>query len=355
MVTFNMSRSASSYESGIGRGMGFRDSTQDLLGFVHLVPGRARERIVDIASTQLPTGGAYHQYQPLTKRGNDTIGSGFNDDPLWLVLAVAAYLKETGDPSLLHERGPLRQCRRHRGAALRPPPPQPELYAGTPRAARATAHRPGGLERLPQPQLLFQHARRELPDHREQSRRRGRVSVHSRACSCSLPGKWRHYQQLGPGVGRARRGRALPALRRGPWSRTIGEHGWDGAWFRRAYDYFGHPVGSHITRKARSSSNRRGCASWEASGWPTGGRGRLSTACATGSPPRTASCSSSPPFTHYHLELGEITLLPPRLQGKWQRFLPHQPLGDDRRGACWATVTRPSTTTSASTPRRARR
>ncbi len=97
MVTFNMSRSASLFESGIGRGMGFRDSNQDLLGFVHMVPERARERILDIAATQLPTGGAYHQYQPLTKRGNDAVGSDFNDDPLWLVLGVAAYLKETGD------------------------------------------------------------------------------------------------------------------------------------------------------------------------------------------------------------------------------------------------------------------
>ena len=87
MVTFNLSRSASLFESGIGRGMGFRDSNQDLLGFVHMIPERARERILDIAATQLPTGGAYHQYQPLTKRGNDAIGSGFNDDPLWLVLA----------------------------------------------------------------------------------------------------------------------------------------------------------------------------------------------------------------------------------------------------------------------------
>lgn len=68
MITFNMSRSASYYESGVGRGMGFRDSCQDLLGFVHLIPERARERIIDIASTQFQDGSAYHQYQPLTKR-----------------------------------------------------------------------------------------------------------------------------------------------------------------------------------------------------------------------------------------------------------------------------------------------
>ena len=85
MVTFNMSRSASYYESGTGRGMGFRDSCQDLLGFVHLIPERAKERIIDIASTQFEDGSAYHQYQPLTKKGNMDIGSGFNDDPLWLI------------------------------------------------------------------------------------------------------------------------------------------------------------------------------------------------------------------------------------------------------------------------------
>ena len=103
MVTFNMSRSASYFESGTGRGMGFRDSCQDLLGFVHLIPDRARERILDIAATQFEDGSAYHQYQPLTKKGNLDIGSGFNDDPLWLIAGTAAYLKETGDFSILEE------------------------------------------------------------------------------------------------------------------------------------------------------------------------------------------------------------------------------------------------------------
>src|SRR3954447_21384304 len=107
MVTFNLSRSASYYESGIGRGMGFRDCNQDLLGVVHMVPDRARERILDVAATQFPDGSAYHQYQPLTKRGNNDIGSGFNDDPLWLILGVAAYVRETGDTKILDERVPF--------------------------------------------------------------------------------------------------------------------------------------------------------------------------------------------------------------------------------------------------------
>ncbi|MEY8351857.1 glycosyl transferase [Lachnospiraceae bacterium 54-53] len=107
MVTFNMSRSASYYESGTGRGMGFRDSCQDLLGFVHMIPERARERIIDIASTQFEDGSAYHQYQPLTKKGNMDIGSGFNDDPLWLIAGVSAYIRETGDWDILHESVPF--------------------------------------------------------------------------------------------------------------------------------------------------------------------------------------------------------------------------------------------------------
>ena len=106
MVTFNLSRSASYFESGIGRGMGFRDSNQDILGFVHQIPDRARERLIDIASTQLPDGGCYHQYQPLTKKGNADIGGDFSDDPLWMILSVSAYIKETGDWSILDAKVP---------------------------------------------------------------------------------------------------------------------------------------------------------------------------------------------------------------------------------------------------------
>ncbi len=106
MVTFNMSRSASYFESGIGRGMGFRDSNQDLLGFVHQIPDRARQRILDLAATQFEDGGCYHQYQPLTKKGNDAIGGDFSDDPLWMILSTAQYIKETGDYTILDEQVP---------------------------------------------------------------------------------------------------------------------------------------------------------------------------------------------------------------------------------------------------------
>ena len=96
MVTFLMARSASFFESGIGRGIGFRDTSQDLLGCMHQVPERARQRLFDVASTQRADGGAWHQYQPLTKRGNADVGDGFNDDPLWLILGVAGLPQGNG-------------------------------------------------------------------------------------------------------------------------------------------------------------------------------------------------------------------------------------------------------------------
>jgi len=107
MATFNMSRSASFYESGIGRGLGFRDSNQDLLGFVHHGSGAGRGSASSIwPRRNCPPAAAYHQYQPLTKRGNNDIGGGFNDDPHWLIVGVSAYLKETGDWSILDEPVP---------------------------------------------------------------------------------------------------------------------------------------------------------------------------------------------------------------------------------------------------------
>lgn len=102
-TTYNLSRSASYFESGVGRGMGFRDSNQDLLGFMHMDHAKTRQRILDLASTLLLDGGAYHQYSPLTKKGNEGLGTGFNDDPNWLLLSTVTYIKETGDYDILNE------------------------------------------------------------------------------------------------------------------------------------------------------------------------------------------------------------------------------------------------------------
>lgn len=108
VITYNFARSASYFESGIGRGLGFRDTSQDMLGAAHQLPKeRIRERLYDVAATQFEDGSAYHQFQPLTKRGNADIGSNFNDDPLWLVLGVGNYIRETGDVDFLKTEVPF--------------------------------------------------------------------------------------------------------------------------------------------------------------------------------------------------------------------------------------------------------
>ncbi|HEY7626774.1 MAG TPA: hypothetical protein VH761_06895, partial [Ilumatobacteraceae bacterium] len=239
MVTFNMSRSASYFETGIGRGMGFRDSNQDLLGFVHLVPERARERILDITATQFPDGSAYHQYQPLTKRGNHDVGSGFNDDPLWLIEGVAAYVKETGDVSILDVEAPfdndpddtgtvfehLRRSFHHVLEHLGP--------HGLPLIGRADWN-----------DCLNLNCFSETPGESFQTTENRSGGV---AESVFIAGMLVHcapdYAALATAVGDEAEA-ALARKAATDMTAAVLEHGWDGEWFVRAYDFFGNKVGS---------------------------------------------------------------------------------------------------------------
>jgi cellobiose phosphorylase len=237
LVTFNMSRSVSSYETGISRGMGFRDSCQDLLGAVQLVPGRSRERILDIAATQFASGGAYHQYQPLTKTGNDAIGSGFNDDPLWLVLAVAAYLKETGDATILDE--PVKFS--DGGGAT--------LYGHLEQSVRYTLDRigPHGLPligRADWNDCLNLNCFSQTPGESFQITENQSGGV---AESVFIAGLFTlAAKELAAIAALTGRGTEADAYRADAekMAAATAEHGWDGEWFLRAYDFYGNPVGS---------------------------------------------------------------------------------------------------------------
>lgn len=239
MVTFNMSRSASFFETGIGRGMGFRDSNQDLLGFVHLIPERARERIIDIASTQFPDGSAYHQYQPLTKRGNNDIGSGFNDDPLWLIAGVAAYIKETGDFSILDEQVPFDN----------EPGSEVSLFEHLTRSFEFTvANRgPHGLPligRADWNDCLNLNCFSTTPGESFQTTENqagGAAESVFIAAQFVLYGA--EYADLAERRGLAdvaERARGLVEEMR----TAVLSDGWDGRWFLRAYDYYGNPIGT---------------------------------------------------------------------------------------------------------------
>ncbi len=237
LVTFNMSRSVSSYETGISRGMGFRDSCQDLLGAVQLAPERSRERILDLAATQFASGGAYHQYQPLTKTGNDAVGSGFNDDPLWLVLGVAAYLKETGDTTVLDERVPFSDA----GDAT--------LYGHLERSVRYTLDRigPHGLPligRADWNDCLNLNCFSDTPGESFQTTENQPGGV---AESVFIAGLFtlaaKELAAIAALTGRATEADAYRADAE-KMTAVTAEHGWDGDWFLRAYDHFGNPVGS---------------------------------------------------------------------------------------------------------------
>jgi cellobiose phosphorylase len=306
MVTFNLSRSASLFESGIGRGMGFRDSNQDLLGFVHMVPARARERVLDIAATQLPTGGAYHQYQPLTKRGNDAVGSGFNDDPLWLILAVAAYLRETGDGSILDEPVPYDN----------EPGSETPLYEHLQRSLRYTLDRlgPHGLPRIGRADwndCLNLNAFSETPGESFQTTENREGGV---AESVFIAGLFVLAAEELEAIA-ARRGDEEEAERcragRDRMIEAVREHGWDGAWFRRAYDYAGTVIGSARNEEGRIFIEPQGMCVMAGIGLEDGSAERALDAVEEHLATPHGIVLVQPAYSRYHLELGEIGSYPP--------------------------------------------
>lgn len=306
MVTFNMSRSASYYESGIGRGMGFRDSCQDLPGFVHLIPDRARERIIDIASTQFQDGSAYHQYQPLTKKGNSDIGSGFNDDPLWLIAGTSAYVKETGDTSILTELVPF-----------------------------------DNDQSVAQP--LMEHLKRSL-DYIITHKGPHNLPLIGRAdwndclnlnCFSEHPGE--SFQTFGPSEGpvaesvfiagmfikygeeyaqlcelmdnqaEADRARAEVSI----MYDAILKDGWDGDWFVRAYDANSRKVGSKECEEGQIYIEPQGFCVLAGVGIKEGLAEKALDSVKEKLDTKYGVMILQPAYTRYHLELGEVSSYPP--------------------------------------------
>lgn len=305
MVTFNFSRSASYFESGIGRGMGFRDSNQDLLGFVFTIPERARERILDIAATQFEDGGAYHQYQPLTKKGNNDIGGNFNDDPVWLIISVAAYLKETGDFSILKEKVPfdndesradtlfehLRRSFYHVTNNLGP--------HGLPLIGRAdwndclnlncfstepgqsfqtTTNKDGKVAESIFIAGMFVYAG---PDFAEICRRMGNEEEAQKA------------------------EKAVEEMKK-----TILKYGYDGEWFLRAYDSFGNKVGSKECEEGKIFIEPQGMCVMAGVGLETGEAKKALDSVKKYLDTKYGIVILYPAYTKYYTNLGEISSYP---------------------------------------------
>ena len=306
MVTFNMSRSASYYESGTGRGMGFRDSCQDLLGFVHLIPARARERILDIAATQFPDGSAYHQYQPLTKKGNMDVGSGFNDDPLWLIAAVYAYLGETGDMSILDEQVDFDND--HSLA-------QPLLEHLRRSFGYLTTHKgPHGLPligRADWNDCLNLNCFSDTPGESFQTTGPSEGPV---AESVFIAGMYVKYGNEFAEILDATNHADEAAAVRDEVAKM--EHaaltaGWDGKWFRRAYDAYGHVVGGQECEEGQIFIEPQGMCVMAGIGVNTGEAVTALQSVQTRLDTKYGIVLLQPAYTKYHLELGEISSYPP--------------------------------------------
>jgi cellobiose phosphorylase len=306
MATFNMSRSASFYESGIGRGLGFRDSNQDLLGFVQMVPARARERILDIAATQLANGGAFHQYQPLTKRGNNDIGSGFNDDPHWLTLGVAAYIKETGDWSILDE--PV-QFENEPGSE-RP------LYEHLRRSYNYTLERlgPHGLPligRADWNDCLNLNCFSDTPGQSFQTttNKEGKTAE-----SVFIAGLFVLAAKELAAIARKRKlndeaDRCLAEAAK--MEKVVHQHGWDGQWFVRAYDDFGKPIGSKSCKEGKIFIESQGMCVMAGIGLKDGKAKLALESVKKHLATKHGIVLLQPAYTKYYIELGEISSYPP--------------------------------------------
>jgi cellobiose phosphorylase len=316
MITFNMSRSASYFESGIGRGMGFRDSTQDLLGFVHLIPERARERILDLAATQLETGGAYHQYQPLTKRGNNDVGSGFNDDPLWLVLAVTAYVKETGDWGILDELVVYDNQ----------PGSEKPLYDHLQRSIQYTLDRLGPnnlplIGRADWNDCLNLNCFSDTPGQSFQTTTSKDGTV---AESVFIAGLFvMAAKEMSALVERyalnvessTKTFNVQPSTfyttAASQMESTVWSHGWDGDWFRRAYDDFGHVLGSKENDEGRIFIEPQGICVMAELGMEDGRAEKALNSVEEHLATPHGIVLQQPAFSKYYLHLGEISSYPP--------------------------------------------
>ena len=319
MVTFNMSRSASYYESGTGRGMGFRDSCQDLLGFVHLIPERARERILDIASIQFADGSTYHQYQPLTKRGNADIGSGFNDDPLWLVACTCAYVRETGDMTILDEPTPFNN---EEGTEV-------PLMEHLRRSVAYTAlHRgPHGLPLIGRADwndcLNLNCFSREPGENFQTCSNFESGKAESVFIAAMFVKYAKEYAELCVRTGLTEEAEAV-RKEADEMEAAVLAHGWDGEWFRRAYDAFEQPVGSSLNEEGKIFVEPQGfCVMAGIGGAEYGKRALRSAEKYLGNDFGIELLW--PCYSQYYVHLGEISSYPPGYKENGSVFCHNNP------------------------------
>ena len=307
VVTYNFARSASYFESGIGRGIGFRDTSQDMLGVVHQLPAkRIRQRLFDVAATQFEDGSAYHQFQPLTKRGNADIGSNFNDDPLWLILGVGGYIKETGDVQFLKEMVPFDNNNANCAT----------LYEHLKRSFNYIVNHKGphGLPLIGRadwndclnlncfsmdPNDSFQTCTNKDGNNAE-SVMIAQMFVYvapDYAAMCRLMNDDKESDF------------ALKQAEQ--MAEQICSKGWDGEWYIRAYDDFGHKIGSKECEDGKIFIETQGFGTMAQIGADKGYPAKALDSVEKYLDTKYGIVILDPPYKDYHIELGEVSSYPP--------------------------------------------
>ena len=307
VVTYNFARSASYFESGIGRGLGFRDTSQDMLGAAHQLPKeRIRERLYDVAATQFEDGSAYHQFQPLTKRGNADIGSNFNDDPLWLVLGVGNYIRETGDEDFLKIDVPFDNSETNKATMFEhlrrsynyiPNHLGPH---GLPLIGRADWNDCLNLNCFStNPNDSFQTCTNKEGKNAE-SVMIAQMFVYvtpDYAAMCRIMGD----------EAEAKRAEELAAK----MEEAICTVGWDGEWYLRAYDDFGNKIGSNECENGKIFIETQGFGTMAKIGKAKGYPEKSLDSVKKYLDSKYGIVILWPAYQDYHVELGEVSSYPP--------------------------------------------
>ncbi|HPL91895.1 MAG TPA: glycosyl transferase [Treponemataceae bacterium] len=306
IVTYNFARSASYFESGIGRGIGFRDTSQDMLGVVHQIPSRARERLFDVASTQFEDGSAYHQFQPLTKRGNADIGSNFNDDPLWLILGVGGYLRETGDVDFLKVDVPFDNSDTNKAS----------MFEHLKRSFRYTVDHlgPHGLPLIGRADwndcLNLNCFSTDPNDSFQTSTNKDGKNAESVMIAQMFVYAAPEYAAMCRMLGDEAEAK-FAEEEAAKMAAKICEQGWDGEWYVRAYDDFGNKIGSKECEDGKIFIETQGFGSMAQIGADKGYPIKALDSVKKHLDTKYGIVILDPPYKDYHVELGEVSSYPP--------------------------------------------
>ncbi|MFP4164138.1 MAG: GH36-type glycosyl hydrolase domain-containing protein [Chitinispirillaceae bacterium] len=249
-ITYNWSRYLSYYQLGLGtRGLGFRDSSQDVMGVVSHIPEKAKELITKLLSVQNSDGSAMHQFNPLSMEASNGDAHEmpdrpqyYGDDHLWIVLAVSTYLKETGDMDFLNQSIPF-YAKDENGS----PVESGTVYDHLTRALKFTKSNVG-THGLPLLGFADWNDCVNLPTGAESV---FNACLYSRALLEMIDlENFLDHKDLAEGY----------LKDHAAMKKSLNEQAWDGEWFVRYYDNEGNPIGSH--------KNSHGQIYLNAQSWP---------------------------------------------------------------------------------------